>query len=199
MSLLNVNKVDPATGTGLELGSSGDTITIPSGATIANSGTATGFGLTNWSESSGNLLATNASYGIYLGTTSANSGSDPSNLLNDYEQGTYTPVVSATSGTITTYVINNATYTKIGRAVQVNVYFNVSNNGTGSGKVKCTLPFATNSDNAAAGGGREIGHTGRGISTQAGGSVNYLTIAETVDGGYPTSGGYNFFTFNYIV
>jgi hypothetical protein len=47
MSLLNVNKVDPATGTGLELGSSGDTITIPSGATIANSGTATGFGQSN--------------------------------------------------------------------------------------------------------------------------------------------------------
>ena len=47
MSLLNVNKVDPATGTGLELGSSGDTITIPSGATIANAGTATGFGGTN--------------------------------------------------------------------------------------------------------------------------------------------------------
>ena len=47
MSLLNVNKIDPATGTGLELGSSGDTITIPSGATIANSGTATGFGENN--------------------------------------------------------------------------------------------------------------------------------------------------------
>jgi len=47
MSLLNVNKIDPATGTGLELGSSGDTITIPSGATITNSGTATGFGGTN--------------------------------------------------------------------------------------------------------------------------------------------------------
>ena len=47
MSLLNVNKVDPATGTGLELGSSGDTITIPSGATITNSGTATGLGEAN--------------------------------------------------------------------------------------------------------------------------------------------------------
>jgi hypothetical protein len=46
MSLLNVNKIDPATGTGLELGSSGDTITIPSGATIANAGTATGFSST---------------------------------------------------------------------------------------------------------------------------------------------------------
>ena len=32
MSLLNVNKVDPATGTALEIGTSGDTITIPTGA-----------------------------------------------------------------------------------------------------------------------------------------------------------------------
>ena len=44
MSTLNVDKVDPNTGTALEIGSSGDTITIPSGATIVNSGTATGFG-----------------------------------------------------------------------------------------------------------------------------------------------------------
>ena len=44
MSTLNVDKVDPSTGTDLEIGSSGDTITIPSGATIVNSGTATGFG-----------------------------------------------------------------------------------------------------------------------------------------------------------
>ena len=44
MSLLNVNTIEPSTGTGVTLGASGDTITIPSGATIANSGTATGFG-----------------------------------------------------------------------------------------------------------------------------------------------------------
>jgi hypothetical protein len=44
VSTLNVDKVDPSTGTALEIGSSGDTITIPSGATIVNSGTATGFG-----------------------------------------------------------------------------------------------------------------------------------------------------------
>tara|TARA_R100001594_G_scaffold65760_1_gene100071 strand:- start:3704 stop:4255 length:552 start_codon:yes stop_codon:yes gene_type:complete len=43
MSLLNVNQVDPSTGTTLTLGTSGDTITIPSGVTLANSGTATGF------------------------------------------------------------------------------------------------------------------------------------------------------------
>jgi hypothetical protein len=44
MSKIETNQVDPATGTTLTLGTSGDTITIPSGVTIANSGTATGFG-----------------------------------------------------------------------------------------------------------------------------------------------------------
>ena len=62
MSEIQVNKISPATGTGLTLGDSGDTltltaganltlggssttVTIPSGATITNSGTATGFGV----------------------------------------------------------------------------------------------------------------------------------------------------------
>jgi len=43
-SELKVDKISPATGTGFTLGDSGDTFTVPSGATITNSGTATGFG-----------------------------------------------------------------------------------------------------------------------------------------------------------
>ena len=46
-SELKVNKVSPESGTGVQLGDSGDTITIPAGATITNSGTATGFGETD--------------------------------------------------------------------------------------------------------------------------------------------------------
>ena len=46
MSEVKVNKVSPRSGTGLQLGDSGDTITIPSGATINNNGTQTGFGRT---------------------------------------------------------------------------------------------------------------------------------------------------------
>ena len=42
MGTLFVDKLDPQSGTSLEIGSSGDTITIPSGATIVNSGTQTG-------------------------------------------------------------------------------------------------------------------------------------------------------------
>lgn len=44
MSELKVNKLSPASGTAFTLGDSGDTFTIPSGATIVNSGTATNFG-----------------------------------------------------------------------------------------------------------------------------------------------------------
>jgi len=44
MSEIQANKLSPASGTALQVGDSGDTITIPSGATITNSGTATGFG-----------------------------------------------------------------------------------------------------------------------------------------------------------
>tara|TARA_B100001094_G_scaffold54914_1_gene50510 strand:- start:96 stop:701 length:606 start_codon:yes stop_codon:yes gene_type:complete len=54
MGTLFVDKLDPQSGTSLELGSSGDTMTVPSGATLsiagtinASSGTATGFGELN--------------------------------------------------------------------------------------------------------------------------------------------------------
>jgi len=39
MSLINVNAIEPSTGTDITLGASGDTITIPSGATFTQSGT----------------------------------------------------------------------------------------------------------------------------------------------------------------
>ena len=44
MSELRVDKLTPQSGTALAIGDSGDTITIPSGAIITNSGTANGFG-----------------------------------------------------------------------------------------------------------------------------------------------------------
>jgi len=48
MSEIKVDTVGPRVDNGtLTIGASGDTITIPSGATIANSGTATGFGGAN--------------------------------------------------------------------------------------------------------------------------------------------------------
>ena len=44
MSEIKVDKISPETGTAFTIGDSGDTFTVPSGVTIVNSGTATGFG-----------------------------------------------------------------------------------------------------------------------------------------------------------
>ena len=46
MSEIKVNKISPRSGTTVTLGDSGDTFTIPAGATINNQGTATNFGAT---------------------------------------------------------------------------------------------------------------------------------------------------------
>ena len=43
-SEIKANKISPATGTAFTLGDSGDTFTIPSGVTLTNSGTLSGFG-----------------------------------------------------------------------------------------------------------------------------------------------------------
>jgi len=43
-SEIKANQISPATGTAFTLGDSGDTFTIPSGVTLTNNGTASGFG-----------------------------------------------------------------------------------------------------------------------------------------------------------
>tara|TARA_R100000353_G_scaffold116695_1_gene83342 strand:+ start:774 stop:1271 length:498 start_codon:yes stop_codon:yes gene_type:complete len=127
------------------------------------------------------------------------SASANANTLDDYEEGSWTPTVSATSGSITSYTVTAAQYTKIGRLVTIHVYFDVGNHGSASGKVKCTLPFTTGSTSTSASGGREIGHTGKGITIQAGQNVSFVTIANSFDGGFPVNGGYNFFHYTYHV
>ena len=44
MSLVNVNAIEPSTGTDITLGASGDTLTVPSGATLTITGTLSGGG-----------------------------------------------------------------------------------------------------------------------------------------------------------
>src|SRR5210317_1987895 len=51
MSKIEVNAIEPQCGTNLTVGASGDTITFPSGTTVVNNGSQTGFGRTgtvNW-------------------------------------------------------------------------------------------------------------------------------------------------------
>jgi hypothetical protein len=78
------------------------------------------------------------SSGVYLGGTVA------ANLLDDYEEGTWTPTIrgSVTSGTYT-YVANEGAYTKVGRMVSLSFYItNISVSSAGSGYIQIIgLPF----------------------------------------------------------
>ena len=75
MSEVKVNKISPRTNCGtVQLGDSGDTITIPSGATITNNGTQTGFGRTgtvDWQTSikTSTITVTNGE-GYFVDTSS---------------------------------------------------------------------------------------------------------------------------------
>jgi hypothetical protein len=76
MSKLEVNAVEPQCGTNLTLGASGDTIVIPSGATISNQGTAAGFGPTgavswNTTKITANPNPAVTGVGYFADTTSA--------------------------------------------------------------------------------------------------------------------------------
>ena len=73
MSTLNVDKVDPNTGTTLELGTSGDTISIPSGVTLSGAGTITPSAVSLASSGAGgvtgNLPVANLNSGTAAGAT----------------------------------------------------------------------------------------------------------------------------------
>ena len=94
----------------------------------------------------GNLILTSAGTGIsFINAADTATGETvTSSVLDDYEEGTYTPTLSFGDGsTGITYGANNGgSYTKIGRLVYVHVRVEISNRGssTGGAKVK-NLPF----------------------------------------------------------
>ena len=87
----------------------------------------------------GNLIPTNSAYGIILGATATGDA----NLLDDYEEGTWTPGVrydgNSTNATMTQ---SSGTYVKIGRQVFCSFMFQIGDTNSGSGDVTLTgLPF----------------------------------------------------------
>jgi hypothetical protein len=96
--------------------------------------------------STGNLVIGTSGKGIDF---SATSGSGTSELLADYEEGTWTPVITPAAGAITSYTVTTATYTKVGRLVMATTRFTITNAGTGLGSLFVTLPFTIGSQNSS--------------------------------------------------
>ena len=127
MSKLETNTIDNISGSStLTIGST-NTSAISVGSPISN-------GLTL----SDNILFDTASKGIYLGVTSATA----SNLLDDYEEGTWTPAYSFTSGSVTMTANSSGYYTKIGNMVFAKFIVQTSAISSPSGTASITgLPF----------------------------------------------------------
>jgi len=87
--------------------------------------------------------------GVYFGTSGSTSGSgtETSNKLDDYEEGTFTFTLTGSTGAPSTPQTTTGYYTKIGRFVTVSAYFNNKNLTGASGNLIATgLPFTSNSN-----------------------------------------------------
>ena len=162
-SILKVDKLDPQSGTDLEIGTSGDTINIPSGVTIANAGTATGFGAvltgstnntvttvtaanaisgetnltfdgTDLTLGTGNVVIGTSGKGIDFSATADSGGTMTSELFDDYEEGTFTPTIGgAGSDPTVSFTTQTGNYTKIGNVVKVDAKIVINTISSGGG------------------------------------------------------------------
>ena len=101
----------------------------------------------------GNLVQGTAAKGVNF-TANTPAAGMTSQLLNWYEEGSYTPTVTAASGSITSYTAT-AAYTRIGRQIAVVANVTITNAGTGAGSLNISLPFTASGSFAFSGAGRE--------------------------------------------
>jgi hypothetical protein len=131
------------------------------------------------------LLGAASSASNYLTFTESELGSNCQFYNNSgCASRTWTPTVSASSGTITTATVNAAYFQQIGSMVNFNVVITITDNGTGAGVLRFTLP----STPAIAGSGTGTNATNaRALSVQWG-TTTTVNVYE-YQGNYPVSTG----------
>ena len=92
---------------------------------------------------------------LYLSGGLKIGGTGAANTLDDYEEGNWTPTLTAASSnpTVSSYDYNLGVYTKIGRTVHAGLYLRIQggnmSGGSGDGRIS-GLPFASSSTNSIA-------------------------------------------------
>jgi len=109
-------------------------------------------GTTGITNNSGTLIsastvgvggATPSASGAGITFPATQSASSNANTLDDYEEGTWTPVATPGAGSITSYS-SDGVYTKIGNSVTVQLQINLINVGTASSVLNFSgLPFTS--------------------------------------------------------
>jgi len=111
-----------------------DSATISGNASVGGT-----LGVTGVSTLSDNIVFDASGKGVHLGVTSATN----SNLIHDYEEGTWTPTWVGASGS-PTYHSQVGRYTKVGNRVHATGYLYITNKNTLSGNIRMGgLPFTS--------------------------------------------------------
>jgi hypothetical protein len=109
---------------------------------VANLTAGRAISATSVTASTGNFVVGTSGQGIDF---SATPGTGTSELLNDYEEGTFTPTLLSDGAQVgRTYSIQNGRYTRIGNRVIFNIYLNLSAKGSSTGSTQIGgLPFTS--------------------------------------------------------
>lgn len=120
-----------------------------------------------------------------LGFPATQLASTDVNVLDDYEEGTFTPTITAGSGTFTT-VSASAEYTKIGNRVLWYAEITITVNGTAAGYIIASgFPFTFGQTHE--GNGREAAALGWQLQSEGNASGSSVIIVKW-DNSYPTDG-----------
>jgi len=147
---------------------------VVGGSEVARFPTASGFQCVN-SISVGNATPTTSGAGITFPATQ--SASTDANTLDDYEEGSWTPTLTAstTAPTSVSYADQTARYTKVGRVVTVTMFLQINNRTGGSGNTRIAgLPFTSQNVGAAVLGSIYLGLVNWGASRTA----LYCSVAQ---------------------
>ena len=104
-------------------------------------------------------IATNG-HGIDFSATGDGSGTDNSELLDEYEEGVFTPSIGGSSNPTQSYVYQRGSYTRIGNVVHATIDIQMSSSGISAGSgsmVLDGLPFNKGSESSGTGSGQTYG------------------------------------------
>jgi hypothetical protein len=100
----------------------------------------------NLSLATGNVVMGTSGKGIDFSAVTGGTGTATGNVLNDYEEGTWTGTLTGSTTNPTVPVTATGRYTKIGRVVTVQItYAGVDTTGASGGIAITGLPFANTS------------------------------------------------------
>ena len=126
----------------------------------------------------GNLIPGTAAKGINFTANTPASGMT-SQLLNWYEEGTFTPqLLGGTTNPTVTYTTQSGYYTRVGRLVTCQIYIQISGATGGSGTLLVNLPFTANAANQGSGSCAQynVTYTGTQISAVVNSSAANLSF-----------------------